>query len=186
MSRVRGIGLGVGAVLAAAVALGVQVGTASAAPAAPAAAGSTADSDSNQVPAAVRVPAGNRRIAELSARGVQTYRCTAGAWVFVQPDAILSAHGRAQILHSSGPVWTSVLDGSSVTGATVGSAPVEGAIAQLLLRATAHRAPGLLGTVSFIQRLDTRGGLAPAGACGTEGVTTSVPYTANYAFWVAA
>lgn len=184
MSRVRRVGVGIGAVLAAAgIAVGIAAGQAGAAPTA----GSQPEQQQSQhgVPAAIQVPDGNRRVAALSARGVQTYQCTGGAWVFVQPDAILSAHGRAQILHSRGPVWTSVLDGSSVTGAVVASSPVDGAIPQLLLRATANRAPGLLGTVTFIQRLDTRGGLAPAGACGTEGVTTSVPYTANYTFWVA-
>ena len=54
---------------------------------------------------------------------------------------------------------------------------------QLLLTATVIRGPGFLGEVTFIQRLNTTGGVAPAGSC-TEGVTASVPYTADYAFWV--
>jgi hypothetical protein len=111
-------------------------------------------------------------------------QCTAGAWTFLQPDAILRNHGRAQVLHTKGPVWTSVVDGSSVTGASQASSPVPNAIPELLLKATANRGPGLLGSVTYIQRLHTTGGLAPAGAC-TEATTVSVPYTADYAFWVA-
>ena len=139
-------------------------------------------SGQNGVPEAIRVPDGFKRIAEMSGRGVQTYRCTNGAFTFLQPDAILQFNGRAQVLHTAGPVWTSVLDGSSVTGAVVASAPSENAIPQLLLRSTANRGPGLLADVKFIQRLDTTGGLAPTGTC-VEGTTASVPYTADYTFW---
>jgi hypothetical protein len=191
MSRARRVAFGVGAAAVAglaAVGIGLAVSPAGAAadPSAGASSGVSTGAGQHGVPAVVRVPDGNRRIATFSARGVQTYQCTAGAFVFVQPDAILSIRGRAEILHSRGPVWTSVLDGSSVTGATVASSPRENAIPELLLRSTGNRAPGLLGTVRFIQRLDTRGGLAPAGACTTEGATVSVPYAATYAFWVAA
>jgi hypothetical protein len=136
------------------------------------------------VPDAIKVPDGNKRIAVMPARGVQTYQCTAGAWVFVQPDAILRHHGRAEVLHTRGPVWTSVVDGSSVTAATQASSPVPGAIPELLLKATGNRGPGLLSAVTYIQRLNTTGGLAPTGSC-TEGATASIRYTADYAFWVA-
>jgi hypothetical protein len=140
-------------------------------------------SDQSRVPEAIRVPEGNRRIASMPARGVQTYQCTGGAWVFVQPDAILEHRGRAEVLHSRGPVWTSVRDGSSVTATALATSPVPNAIPQLLLKATANRGPGLLAQVTFVQRLNTTGGLAPTGPC-TEGVTASVPYTADYTFWI--
>lgn len=42
-------------------------------------------------------------------------------------------------------------------------------------------APGVFGNVAFIQRLDTRGGVAPA-SC-TAPSTVSVDYSANYVFW---
>jgi hypothetical protein len=136
------------------------------------------------VPDAIKVPDGNKRIAVMPARGVQTYQCTAGAWTFLQPDAILRYHGRPQVLHTKGPVWTSVVDGSSVTAAAQASSPVPNAIPQLLLVSTGNRGPGLLSAVTYIQRLNTTGGLAPTGTC-TDGTTTSVPYTADYTFWVA-
>jgi Protein of unknown function (DUF3455) len=43
-------------------------------------------------------------------------------------------------------------------------------------------ARGLFSNVAFIQRLDTRGGVAPAGPC-TAPKTVAVDYTANYVFW---
>ncbi|CAM4078567.1 DUF3455 domain-containing protein [Kibdelosporangium persicum] len=138
-----------------------------------------------QAPEILKVPDGNKLTGIVFARGVQTYQCTNNAWRFVQPDAILGNRGRAEVLHSKGPVWTSVLDGSSVTGAAVADSPVPDAIPELLLRSTGNRGPGKLGTVTFIQRLKTKGGVAPTGAC-SDGVTVSVPYTADYAFYAPA
>jgi len=178
MSRVHRIMVGV----AVAVMASVGGGVADAAPASPA--GDTV-AVAGHVPEVIKVPEGNRRIAVMPARGVQTYQCTAGAWAFLQPDAILRYHGRAEVLHTKGPAWTSVTDGSSVTAAAVASSPVPNAIPQLLLKSTGNRGPGLLGTVTYIQRLNTTGGLSPTGAC-TDGATASVPYTADYTFWVAA
>ncbi|MCE7010171.1 DUF3455 domain-containing protein [Kibdelosporangium philippinense] len=137
-----------------------------------------------KVPDALQVPAGNKLILLSPARGVQTYQCTGDALTFVQPDAILTHRGQLEILHTKGPVWTSVADGSSVTGAVVASSPVPNAIPQLLLRSVGNRGPGKLADVTVIQRLKTTGGLAPTGPC-TEGATASVPYTADYAFYVA-
>ncbi len=178
MSRVKRITIGFAVAAMAAVAAGAPAGAASDATA------RQGVSDQRQVPEAIRVPAGNRRIAVMPGRGVQTYLCTNGAFGFLQPDAILKHHGRAQVLHSRGPVWTSVDDGSSVTAAGVASSPVANAIPQLLLRSTGNRGPGLLAGVTFIQRLNTTGGVSPTGSC-TDGVTVSVPYTADYTFWVA-
>jgi hypothetical protein len=169
------LGLAVTAMVA--VGLGGAASTAGAVGAAPA-------THRASVPDVIKVPDGNRRIALMPARGVQTYQCTAGAWAFVQPDAILRNHGVAEVLHTKGPVWTDVRDGSSVTATAAANSPVPDAIPQLLLKATGNRGPGLLAGVTYVQRLDTTGGVAPTGTCA-EGATASVPYTANYAFWVA-
>jgi hypothetical protein len=176
MSRVM-VGLAVTAMVA--VGLGGAAAPAVAVGDAPTVAGS------REVPEAIKVPAGNRRIAVMPAQGVQTYQCTAGAWTFLQPDAILRHHGRADVLHTRGPVWTSVRDGSSVTAAAQANSPVPNSIPQLLLKATANRGPGLFAGITYIQRLKTTGGVSPTGAC-TDGATASVPYTADYTFWVAA
>ena len=55
-----------------------------------------------QVPDTIQPPVGNKRIAEMDARGVQTYQCTNGVFTFQQPDAILTSNGKPQVLHSGG------------------------------------------------------------------------------------
>ncbi|WIY02511.1 DUF3455 domain-containing protein [Amycolatopsis mongoliensis] len=146
--------------------------TASASPAAP------------KVPDAIKVPAGNHALATYAAEGVQIYGCTAGAWMLIQPAAVLSKHGKPVALHSKGPVWTSIVDGSTVGAAAVANAPRDGAIPELLLKANLNTGDGVFGKVTYVQRLNTRGGVAPAGSC-TDGAQTAVRYSADYAFWVA-
>lgn len=150
-----------------------------------AAAGKHTDPVPGGVPAALEVPDGNRPVAVLAARGVQTYTCTAGAWTLLEPAATLwkarDVTRRPVALHSRGPVWVSVRDGSAVNGSAVASSPRPGAVPELLIKATANRGDGLFGDVTYIQRLRTHGGLAPAGPCdGAE--QTSVRYSATYVF----
>ncbi|WP_254076123.1 DUF3455 domain-containing protein [Streptomyces sp. P3] len=139
----------------------------------------------------LRVPEGNKRIAELAAKGVQTYACSNGAWTFVEPAATLSdAHDRRHrplALHSRGPVWVSTVDGSAVNAAAVPGAsnPRENAVPELLLKTTANRGSGLFGSVSYIQRLNTRGGVAPTASC-EAGAQIGVPYSATYFFYAPA
>jgi hypothetical protein len=187
MSRARRITVGVTVAAFAAAVAALAAVPAGAAPQASGTLTTDQSSDQSGVPVAIRVPHGNTRIATMASEGVQTYQCTNGAWTFQQPDAILQFNGRAQVLHTRGPVWTSVVDGSSVSATVISSAPSENAnaIPQLLLGSTANRGPGLLANVQFVQRLDTTGGLAPTGACA-DGTTASVPYTADYTFWTKA
>lgn len=137
-------------------------------------------------PAALKVPDGNRLTGVFSAAGVQTYTCTDGAWKLLEPAATLWAKNdrshRPVALHSRGPVWVSTVDGSAVNGAAIATSPKTGTIPELLLQATATRGTGVFGGVSYIQRLNTHGGVAPTTACtGTDQV--SVPYSATYAFY---
>jgi len=140
------------------------------------------------VPSGLQPPAGNVLEAQFTGRGVQVYQCTAGAWVFVEPAAQLTGYetgksGVQTAIHDAGPTWESATDGSLVKGTTVTSDPVTGSIAQLLLKATSNRGTGIFGRVTYINRLDTQGGAAPAGSC-TSGQTVGVPYTAQYLFYV--
>ncbi|MDH6569682.1 hypothetical protein M2160_004703 [Streptomyces sp. SAI-117] len=136
-----------------------------------------------KVPAALQVPDGNKLTGVYPARGVQTYTCTDGAWKLLEPAATLSdRRGRTVALHSRGPVWVSTVDGSAVNATAIANSPKTGTIPELLLQATATRGTGVFGGVSYIQRLNTTGGVAPATACtGTDQV--SVAYTATYAFY---
>jgi hypothetical protein len=127
-------------------------------------------------------------------KGVQIYRCDAAAggfaWTFVAPRADLTGNrGRVIIKHFGGPTWQAG-DGSKVVGSVVSNVPVSPtAIPWLLLSATTTPAPGgggLLAGTTFVQRLLTVGGVAPAAStCGAAnlGATAEVPYTAEYVFW---
>jgi hypothetical protein len=144
----------------------------------------------NPVPPAVQVPAGQVLIGDFLGKGVQVYRCAAGAWVFVEPAANLvgwtkSPPSFATAVHFRGPSWESTDDGSLVEAKAIASSPVTGSIPQLLLQSTSNRGDGVFGHVSYLQRLATRGGAAPAGTC-TEGQTTGVRYAAEYRFYTPA
>ena len=140
------------------------------------------------IPPQLQVPDGNKRIAALDARGVQTYTCASGAWTLLEPAATLWNRHDPQrspvALHTRGPVWISTRDGSAVNASPVpgASVPRDRAVPELLLKATATRGDGLFGSVSYVQRLNTAGGVAPAGTC-TQGAQTSVPYSAVYLFY---
>jgi hypothetical protein len=141
--------------------------------------------DAATVPAQLAVPAGQRLVATLTVdRGSQVYACTKGAWTLKEPAAVLTS-GTEEVLHTAGPQWISTSDGSAVTGAASATVAVPGAVPELLLKATAHRGSGLFGNVSYIQRLDTHGGLAPAGAC-PDGTQQAVGYSAQYRFYTPA
>jgi hypothetical protein len=140
------------------------------------------------VPAAIQVPAGNKLFLVAYAVGTQNYTCNgAGAWGPSVPAATLfDKHGHPIGIHFGGPTWQ-YQDGSSVLGQKIAGATVTpGAIDWLLLKALsttpgANGGDRLVGT-TYIQRLTTNGGLAPAGACVTA-TAAHVPYTAVYYFY---
>ena len=176
-----------GLVMAAPLTAGLlaDAGFTTAATAAPAASALTAQQTvDDSPPRAVRVPPGNRLVARLDGQGVQVYQCNAGAWAFLEPVAQLS-DGTSTAIHFRGPSWESPRDGSLIEAATVASSPVAGAIPELLLQATKTRGDGIFGKVTYVQRLDTTGGLAPTTACA-DGQTRGIPYTADYLFYVKA
>jgi hypothetical protein len=142
--------------------------------------------DAAPVPASIDVPKGNKPVATLPARGVQVYQCLDKAWTLLEPDATLKQGHEVVALHTRGPVWVSTVDGSAVNAAAVPGASVkrENAIPELLLKAAATRGEGLFGKVTFVQRLETKGGLAPIGTCA-PGTQVSSPYEATYKFFVA-
>jgi hypothetical protein len=124
--------------------------------------------------------------------GVQTYTCKAGSWGTSVPTAELVDDSRKVIVtHGAGPTWTAT-DGSSVKGAVQQRVTIDQtAIPWLLLSAApVVGAPtGLLTDTTFIQRVNTTGGLAPAAAdciAATEGKKVDVTYGADYYFYRAA
>lgn len=152
------------------------------------------------VPGDIKVPAGNVPFLAGHATGTQNYTCqpssTGYAWTLTGPSATLVADGKQIITHfavPAGPAWKAI-DGSSVVGARVaGVAAPTAAIPWLLLSAKSTTTPSGPGGIrlmvtTYIQRVNTTGGLAPASGCdeSTAGTVAKVPYTADYYFYKAA
>jgi Protein of unknown function (DUF3455) len=137
-------------------------------------------------------PAGQEVVLDVVGKGVQIYDCRPSAtdpnvlvWTFREPAAVLYGHrGRPVGIHFRGPTFES-FDGSSVAGAVqVSEESPDGAIPWLLLKATANQGDGVLARVDYVQRLETRGGVAPKGACDpARDATVAVPYRARYVFY---
>jgi hypothetical protein len=152
----------------------------------PAAAAAPLGAAATDVPAVIQPPAGAVKVATYRVLlGAQVYKCTAGAWGFKEPAALLVREdARGAIHHFAGPSWKSLRDGSLVTAAKQAESSVTGAIPQLLLKVNSHSGnpKGELAEVDFIQRLNTKGGLTPTGKC-TDGEERAVPYGADYVFF---
>ena len=128
---------------------------------------------------------------DLRAEGAQVYECAEGKagfeWAFRGPDATLTeASGKPAGRHYGGPTWEA-LDGSKVVGEVAASAPSEDAdsITQLLLKAKSHAGEGRFAKVVAVQRLQTRGGKAPAAGCTQDKVGKQYrsAYSARYYFY---
>jgi hypothetical protein len=115
------------------------------------------------------------------------YDCLDGSWRFREPAATLGRGRSALGIHFAGPNWQSLRDGSRVTGrlrASVAAARPARDIPWLLLEAAANAGRGVFADVDFVQRLDTRGGVAPPGACDpVTRPSVAVPYRSTYVFW---
>jgi hypothetical protein len=169
--------------LSAAAALGALAAPAQLAAASP----SAPDVPGNLVP-----PQGNKLFLTADAEGVQIYRCdaTTATWTLVAPRADLFApNGTALGTHDAGPSWMA-RDGSLVTASRVDGVNMDPTAVDWLLLAKKTTAAGpdgdRLAATTYIQRVDTTGGRAPAaGECDVTGEIAEIPYTATYHFWKA-
>jgi hypothetical protein len=148
----------------------------------------------SNAPAAVTVPIGNKVAMHTIGRGDLTYECRAKAnmpnafeWVFVGPNAILYDANQAAVgKYYGGPTWEAN-DGSKVTGKqlAVAPSPNAGAIPLQLVQTNPATGNGVMTGVTYIQRLNTMGGVAPADACAASnpGAKKLVKYQADYVFY---
>ena len=142
------------------------------------------------VPTEIQVEAGHRVHFHTFAAGYQVYVATETApgvlkWILKAPEAVLFDNdGNVVGIHYAGPTWETS-SGSLVKAARVNSVTVDSsAIQWLLLKATVSSGPGVLKDTTFIQRVNTVGGLAPASAAGAQiGEELRVPYTTEYYFY---
>ena len=161
------------------------------------------------VPSGIQAPSGAKAFLKAHAVGTQNYICLPSgpgfAWTLFGPQATLFKDNNSQLItHFLSPnpdesgalraTWQHAKDTSRVWAATIAMSSdalfVEpGAIPWLLLRVVGDQ-PGPTGgdqllQTTFIQRLNTAGGVAPASGCSQPthvGARTFVPYAADYVF----
>ena len=151
----------------------------------------------DSLPDSVKVPAGHRVAMQTVGVGEITYECRVKKdvadqfeWTFIGPDAALNDRSGMKVGKYYGPpaTWENA-DGSKVTGAQVAVAPAgAGNIPHQLVKANPASGGGAMSGVTYIQRVATAGGVAPATVCdaGKAGVKQNVRYQADYIFWKAA
>lgn len=143
------------------------------------------------MPEEIRAPEGNKALLTVHAKGDQIYQCSLDkgeySWVVQAPDARLyDKQGRIVGNHYAGPVWE-YKEGSRVVGRVLKKADVAPgtSISWLLVEVVAHKGNGLFSKVSFINRINTNGGLPPRSGCDANhlGLEKRVGYTADYVFY---
>jgi hypothetical protein len=167
------------------------------------------DLEPPSMPSNLQVPPGHKAFLEGHAVGTQNYIClpsTSGlSWTFFGPQATLFNDEDTQIIthflspnpKESGtlrPTWQHSRDTSRIWAMPIASSPdpdfvAEGAIPWLLLDVVgADPGPNAgkrLTRTTFIQRLNTSGGIVPSIECTVVGQKEFVPYTADYIFYKA-
>lgn len=157
------------------------------------------------VPASIAVPAGNVPFLQTRAYGTQQYICLTAGWKQFGPQAtlypfnlpvqvathFLSPNPEEPAVTAGRPTWQA-LDGSKVWGRVYGQPLTDpnyvapGAIPWLLLEAAGTDEGPIggeaLANTTFIHRVNTQGGVAPAGTC-TVGAVALVPYSTDYFFY---
>jgi Protein of unknown function (DUF3455) len=147
--------------------------------------------DAQEVPKDIQAPAGEQVLLQVHAKGDQVYVCKEDVseyvWVLKAPEApLFDEDAKPFGRHYAGPTWEAN-DGSRVKGKAVADAPApeEGAIPWLLVRVVSHEGDGVLARAVSVQRINTKGGKAPATGCDSKhgGAEARVPYEADYVFW---
>ena len=142
------------------------------------------------VPDSLLVPAGNQLAFRATGVGAQIYVWTVNptnpalsSWVFKAPHAVLFHHHDIVGIHFAGPSWEGN-EGSKVVAKRLAGVTVDAtAIPWLLLQATSNSGVGDFADVTYIQRLNTVGGLAPTEPGTFDGQEAVVPYIADYLFY---
>jgi hypothetical protein len=147
-----------------------------------------------QVPENLKVPATEVVLLKALGKGQQIYVCSTKpgyvdqfVWVLDRPQADLTDEKGGVIgKHYKGPAWEAA-DGSKVTGQVLqrANAPNANAVPWLLLKATSNEGSGAFSRVTYIQRVDTVGGLGPTAGCDKSHADAEAPadYQATYFFY---
>lgn len=143
------------------------------------------------VPEQIKPGDDQQLVLQLHATGDQIYKCKEDiggyVWTLKAPDAqLFDKNGKGVGKHFGGPSWE-INDGSRVRGevAAIAPSPDKDAIPWLLVNVTGHEGNGVLSLVTKVQRINTKGGKAPAKGCDEAHETKElrVPYSADYLFY---
>lgn len=149
---------------------------------------STPDDGHHHYHPEVSIPDGHVQAFRLFAEGVQIYTWTGTNWSLPAPEAELydlnHNHAGKHYKGSGGPTWEGT-DGSKVVGRVEMKADAykSNSIPHLRLIAVSSSKTGAFSHITYIQRVDTLGGIAPAAPGKTLGQEERVRYTAEYVFY---
>lgn len=148
--------------------------------------------NAQQAPKELQPPAGETVVAKVHAKGDQVYVCMPDGgqftWALKGPDAqLFDESGKPFGRHSVGPSWEAN-DRSRVTGKAIANAPSPDAdsVPWLLLTVVNRSGDGILFRVTSIQRINTKGGKAPAASscdAAHAGQESRAAYSADYVFF---
>jgi len=147
-------------------------------------------SDGNRLPdlsacPQLAAPVGSTLLLHAFGIGVQIYHWNGTSWGAATPSATIyaDASGNGQLAtHFAGPSWQSN-SGSLVVGTVAQRCTVDPASIQWVSLNAVATGAGIFAKVTFIQRLNTVGGSAPATAGTVIGQEARIPYTADYLFY---
>jgi len=143
------------------------------------------------IPDSINPPADHTLILITHAKGYQIYQCRLQDgqhhWQLTGPDATLfNEQGTLVGSHFIGPKWK-YRDNSIVAGHLIEkvTAPHHSAVPWLLVKGTNPQGTGLFNTVSFINRINTQGGVKPSTGCNSNhlGSERAIAYQADYLFY---
>jgi hypothetical protein len=108
-------------------------------------------------------------------------------WSLKAPEAqLIDKRGNPFGKHFAGPSWEAN-DGSRVTGKAMANSPSPdpGSVPWLLVTVVTRSGEGVLAHVTSIQRINTKGGVAPTSGCDAAhgGSEYRAPYSADYSFF---
>jgi len=156
-------------------------------------------SNCGSIPYDLQVPEGNKLALQTYASGVQIYQVRRNAvdsnvyeWVNIAPSATVYSKPEftnAVALHYKGPTWEftkGVFKGTKIVGSKWKGVIVDQtAVPWLILKVVdSLSSPG--NKITYIQRVCTTAGLPPStpATASNFGDTDSIPYTANYLFYI--
>jgi hypothetical protein len=146
------------------------------------------------VPDALRVPKGHKLLFKVEAEGVQIYESRPGPdgkpqWVHKGPLAGLKQPSKKTGYHYAGPSWEAD-DGSKLVAdkaekpVSVPAPDPKKDVPWLRIKVkTDGQTDGVFGGVTYILRMNTRGGVMPSRPPIRAGTEVGVPYRATYYFY---